>query len=118
MCPDTGVTPVPGPDRLLFSGTQDLPLAGPCPPGTGSATLALKGLRCISGAQLRHGVRGFDAGGATVAPWGFPGAPLLSQFGAAAGQVRYFQMFYRDLPTLSCMRDINTTNGVAITVVP
>ncbi|MEM7519072.1 MAG: hypothetical protein AAF368_19375, partial [Planctomycetota bacterium] len=59
--------------------------------------------------------------GATTNGWGPPNGPtggLLMSTGAAAGQERYFQCFYRESPTVGCGTGQNTTNGVWVIVAP
>ena len=79
------------------------------------STLAavLDGKRCVGGAVLRHGARMMDSNGA-VGPisshWG-PG--ILSHPAFSAGQTRYFQAFYRENPSTSCMTGQNTSNAIS-----
>lgn len=103
----------------LASADNALPAAGTCPAGSGIASSLLDGLRCAGGSLVRHGVRGTDAAGNSVNPWGPPGQnpPLgiAAQGGFVVGQTRVFQAFYREDPALSCGTGQNTTNAVAVT---
>ncbi len=103
---------------VLFSGNAQLPQVGACPPGSGVALPPLKGLRCAGAGVLRHGIRPTDPLGASASPWGYPAQSIAAQGGFTAGQTRYFQVFYRELPTVTCMFEQNTTNGVRVQFVP
>ena len=98
---------------VLLSGSVSLPQSGPCPPGVGLGGGFLDGKRCVGGSVLRHGARMMDSEGA-VGPisshWG-PG--ILTHPAFSAGQTRYFQAFYRDNPSTSCMTGQNTTNAIS-----
>lgn len=98
---------------VLVSGDTALPVNGSCAPGTGILSGALDGLRCVNGNVARHGVRRADAFGRTTAPW----TTVISDSAWNVGQVRLFQVFYRDLPA-PCGTGQNTTNAVSITVLP
>ncbi|MEM7519264.1 MAG: hypothetical protein AAF368_20365, partial [Planctomycetota bacterium] len=115
----TGLTP--SSFAVLVSATLQLPQAGVCAPGTGIASPALDGLRCIGVGALRHGTRSTDSTGADLFGWGVeqgPSGGLVAATGAQPGQTRFFQAFYRDLPTLGCLTGVNTTNGMALVVRP
>ncbi|MEM7518638.1 MAG: hypothetical protein AAF368_17160, partial [Planctomycetota bacterium] len=112
----------------LFSGSSLAPVS-PSQPcfglNSGALSPAFDGLRCASLSVLRHGNRGTDTDGRvgfTNSPWGGEGNPVdgIAQAGSgfAAGQVRYFQVVYRDDPALSCMTGLNTTQAVEVTFVP
>ncbi len=109
---------------VLVGGANRLPLVGPCLPGSGVAAVALDGLRCIGGSLFRHGSRATDATGSigvTNAGWGPPNGPaggLLAQGGYTAGQTKQFQVFYRELATMVCMRGQNTSSAVQVIAVP
>ncbi len=112
---------------VLVSGSERLPSnpANPCVlqnPGSGVLSPAvLDGLRCVGAGALRHGSRASDTAGdigVTNAGWGPPNQPLQGigvTSGFVSGQTRHFQVFYRELATLSCMTGQNTTNGISVT---
>ena len=110
----------------LISGASRTPLPGgpACPPGSGVTSVALDGLRCVALSVIRHGARGTNAigeVGTTNAGWGPPSGPvggLVAQGAFAAGQTRYFQVFYREQAAMVCGTGLNTTNAVASTVAP
>ncbi len=103
---------------VLISGANQLPTAGACPPGSGIAAASLDGLRCVGGSVVRHGSRSLDAMGNTTNGWGPPANPM-SGIGVTAGfvmgQVRHFQVFYRENPLLGCQTGQNTSNSVSVT---
>lgn len=107
---------------VLVSADIQLPVPmSACPVGSGVESPNLKGLRCLGVNLFRHGTRATGPDGAIVQSWGPPGGPtggLIAQAGFAAGQQRQFQVFYRELPTIDCPRDQNTSNGVTVTFVP
>ena len=112
---------------ILVSGANALPLNGPCAStSSGIAGVFADGLRCVGGGLARHGARvtepdgsaGFASGSEG---WGGSSPPiggLIAQGGFAAGQVRNFQVFYRDNPVAVCMSGQNTSNGLQIMVTP
>jgi hypothetical protein len=71
------------------------------------------GLRCAGGAIIRLGVRMAD--GAGTAQWG-PG--LAGAGGWSSGDLRRFQLWYRDPGGSPCGNDFNLSNGVAILFEP
>lgn len=112
---------------LLFSGSNILPInpgASGCVRASGVTSIALDGLRCITGGVVRHGTRMTNAAGNagdTNDGWGGPFAPaggLISQGGFAMGQNRYFQAIYRDAPAQGCGTGLNTSNAIAAIVLP
>lgn len=87
---------------------------------SGSGIMAFDGLRCVGGGLQRHGSRATDSEGTSVASWGLGAGPaggLIAQGGFGAGQVRHFQVFYREFTDAACQSGQNTTNGVTITFV-
>jgi len=90
-----------GRPALLFAGTNAL--AG-APFGDG--------MRCAGGTIKRLGTRTADGSGS--ASWG-PG--IATAQGWVAGDLRNFQVWYRD-PTGPCSAGFNTTNGLAVTYLP
>lgn len=112
---------------VLLSGDNRAPgnVANPCfGLGTGGLAASFDGLRCTVGAIQRHGNRPTDASGnvgVTNNRWGPPNAPvagLIAQGGFVAGQTRYFQAVYRELPTLMCGTGLNTSQGVHVIIFP
>lgn len=110
---------------LLSGGLSSPPPGGACPPGSGTLNgPALDGLRCVRGTVLRHGTRATDANGdvgVTNNGWGPPNGPaggLIAANAFAAGQTRFFQVFYREDALLGCMTAQNTTNGVEVLILP
>lgn len=111
---------------LLISGGVALPNqpSNPCFGTLSGITNAGDGLRCAGGGTMRHGVRPSDSDGSvgrTTNGWGPPNGPtngILAQGSFAAGQTRWFQVFYRDNPTMSCGNGINSTQGVGVTILP
>lgn len=108
---------------ILSSADNALPNSptAPCPAGTGVLSSTLDGHRCVGGNLLRHGTRATNFAGANTNPWGPPGNPaggLISNNGFVAGQVRYFQVFYREIDTLGCGTGQNTSNAVVVLFVP
>ncbi len=71
------------------------------------------GLRCAGGAIIRLGVRMAD--GAGTAQWG-PG--LAGAGGWTSGDVRKFQLWYRDPGGSPCGNDFNLSNGVLVLFEP
>lgn len=109
---------------ILSSAMNQLPNMGPCPPGSGILSPVLDGLRCIGGGLIRHGTRPSDVNGdigVTTNGWGPPNGPaggLVAQTGAAVGQTRNFQCFYREDPLFTCQTGQNTTNAVSVVIAP
>ena len=97
--------------------------------GTNSGVHAIDrdGLRCAVQNTIRHGNRRSDEFGAIVDTtgasrvWGGPASPDAGLGNAAmftAGQTRYFQVTHRDLPSVNCMRGLNTSQAIEITFTP
>jgi hypothetical protein len=89
---------------ILFAGTSET--AG------GAGLLFDDGLRCAGGAIRRLGLMQSDANG--FASWG---SGLAAQGGWSGGDVRYFQVWYRD-PSGPCMRLSNLSNGYELAFTP
>ena len=112
---------------VLVSGDFALP-ADPLSPcfgiDSGVAGGLLDGLRCVGGNVLRHGPRASDPNGdvgLSTPGWGPPDGPaggLLASSGFVSGQVRRFQVFYREAAGAVCATGQNTSQGVAVTFVP
>jgi Tol biopolymer transport system component len=93
---------VPGQPALLFVGVNAI--------NGGAGTQFGDGLRCAGGSVVRLGVTIPDSNG--QAAWG-PG--LGATGGWSAGDVRYFQVWYRDpSPPGPCGSGFNLTNGVEV----
>jgi hypothetical protein len=91
---------IPNQPALLFVGENAV--------NGGDGTLFGDGLRCAGGAVVRLGVRTPDAGGG--ASWG-PG--LAAAGGWQPGDVRYFQVWYRDpSPSGPCGSGFNLSHGL------
>lgn len=113
---------------VLTSGASLAP-ANPVNPcyglGSGVPFFQFDGLRCAVSGVRRHGGRPADLNGdvgVTNAPWGGEGAPpagiAVAGGGFAAGQLRFFQVTYRDDPLAQCMRGLNTSQAVCVTFSP
>ena len=116
----------PGGSAVLFSSNSGAP-TNPLNPCTGLdsgiSTMFLDGLRCLGGVIRRHPTRLVDANGAvgvTGAPWGPPGGPpqgLIARGAWTPGQTTCWQAYYRDING-PCLTTVNTTNAIAITILP
>jgi hypothetical protein len=97
---------MPNGPALYFQGTGQQ---------AGGAGVAFgDGLLCAGGTLVRLGVK-FNAAGASA--WPGAGDPLLSVAGGVvAGDVRYYQSWYRDSTTPYCTAaTFDLTNGLAVT---
>ncbi|MEM7517785.1 MAG: hypothetical protein AAF368_12795, partial [Planctomycetota bacterium] len=106
---------------LLVSGADALPIAGPCPSGSGVIGLGLlDGTRCVGGpgGTRRHGARATGSTGSVTQPWGSLSSTWMTGVGLEAGVTRSFQVFYRDDLAAGCGTGRNTSNAVRITAVP
>ena len=110
---------------ILVTGTTALPanMMNPCfADQSGVLSSVLNGLRCIGGPVIRHGTRATDSNGdigVTTAGWGPPNGPpggIIAQSGFTLGEVRHFQVFYRDVAFALCTQDQNTTQRVTVTI--
>jgi len=113
--------------RLLISGDALAPdnPANPCHGlGSGVRSSVFNGLRCAVRNTRRHGLRAPPVSGQGGLPqaWGGRYPPLAGlahhRMGMSPGQVRYFQVIYRDNPFGPCMNGINTTQAVRVRFVP
>ncbi len=117
---------MPNSFAVLISSATALPLqpSAGCPRATGVPSLVFDGLRCVGGVTLRHGLRATDSkgrAGDTNDGWGGPFAPaggLVAQGAFASGQHRFLQAVYRDLADSNCDTGLNTTNAIAVMVIP
>ncbi len=87
---------------LLFSGGNAL--------NGGNGLLFGDGLRCAGGSVLRHGVALPAASGEASWPTG-----LAAAAGWSAGDVRHFQVWYRDPIGTPCGFSFNLTQGLTVT---
>ena len=109
---------------ILVSGNSALP-ANPSNPCFGldsgiQSAAPLDGIRCVGEGVVRYSAR-FTGVFGDSASWGGstdPAGGLLSTPGFAPGEERFFQVFYRADIAASCMAGTNTSNGVALTVLP
>jgi len=95
---------LPSQPALLFAGLNAL--------GGGDGIPFGDGLRCVGGSVARLGVRTPDSGGG--ASWG-PG--LAASGGWGAGDVRRFQVWYRD-PAGPCGGGFNLSHGLELVFEP
>ena len=103
---------------VLTSGLAALPTnpASPCfGLDSGITSVLLDGLRCVGQGLVRHGSRAFDASGSNTFPWA---NNIVGTSGSVPGQFRYFQVFYREQPTLGCNTGQNTSTAIAVEIVP
>ena len=91
----------PNQNALLFVGDQWLAGGDGLPFGDG--------LRCVGGSVIRLSIASANASG--FHEWG-PG--LGATGGWAAGQTRYFQVWYRDPIGSPCGTGYNLSNGIAV----
>ena len=112
---------------ILTSGNNRLPAnaVNPCfGADSGVTSSVLNGLRCVGGGFQRHGSRPTDSDGdigVTTNGWGPPNGPpqgLIAQGAFSSGQIRHFQIFYREPAAALCGLGQNTTNAVSVTFVP
>ncbi|MCH2107238.1 MAG: hypothetical protein MK291_11425, partial [Planctomycetes bacterium] len=71
------------------------------------------GLRCAGGGVIRLQVRFASSGGTSATTINIPAAG-----GCAAGDVKRYQIWYRDPLTSPCGAQFNLSNGVEITWIP
>ena len=106
-------------DNLTFQASHLLPnqpallFSGGAAPNGGNGLPFGDGLRCVGTNLIRLGVQ--TPGGGGTASWG-PG--LVGGTGYAAGDTRYFQVWYRDPSGSPCGLAFNLTNGVELTFAP
>ena len=114
----TGGTPISF--GALTSGQSRAP-ASPVNPcfglDSGISQPIIDGLRCAVQGILRHGTRAIDGTGSTVNPWG-PSSPSWPNAAFVAGQIRHFQVVYREMPALGCGTALNTSQGMTLTFRP
>ena len=113
-----GSPSVPNDDLLLLSSgllpnKAGLAFVGTEAVNSGLGNLFGDGLRCAGGTVQRLGVRIPD--GAGSATWG-PGLGAITAW--SAGDTRYFQVWYRDIPSSPCGSGFNLSNGLELQLLP
>jgi hypothetical protein len=98
----SGTGLVPGTTGLYFEGTTAL-----------AGNLLGDGLRCAGGAVRRLQVRPSSLAGSSSSTLDIPAAS-----GVAAGETRYYQLWYRDPISGPCGSGFNLSNGLAVTWQP
>ena len=102
-------TGMPSGSALYFQGTTQL--AG----GLGNAFG--DGLRCVGGTTVRLAIKTNSGAGSSSFPVGAD--PLVSvKGGVAAGDVRYYSIWYRDSASFCTANTYNLTNGWALSWAP
>ena len=119
---------VPTSFAVLTSGDAVAPqnAANPCfGLNSGVQAAVLDGLRCAVQSTQRHGGRPVAADGTVgmglTNGWGPPNGPpggLANQGGFVAGDTRFYQVFYRELPGTVCLTEQNTTQAEGVTFTP
>jgi hypothetical protein len=87
---------------LYFQGDNSI--------NSGSGVAFGDGLRCAGGAVIRLQVRFGDANGESATT-----ADLAAKGGVAAGDVKRYQIWYRDPATTPCGGQFNLSQGLEIT---
>lgn len=94
----------PGQPGLYFQGNNAV--------GAGAGVFFGDGLRCAGNSVVRLGVANSDATG-TSSTTAFP-APISVKGNVGAGDLRYYQLWYRDPQGSPCGAQFNLTNGYSI----
>jgi hypothetical protein len=98
----------------LVNGTAGLFFQGSLPVNGGSGRAFGDGLRCVGGSITRLGVRFASGGTMNFGPC-VGGDPQVSSVEpTAAGQTRYYQLWYRDSGVYCTSDTFNLTNAVSI----
>jgi hypothetical protein len=99
---------LPGTSVLFFQGTSAV--AG----GAGAAFG--DGLRCVGGSVERLGIFVADSSGQVSMGYGVPMSPGVAAAGVipAGGQLRYYQLWYRNAAPFCQPQGYNLTNGIAL----
>ncbi len=92
----------PGQPGLFFQGINQV--------NGGAGIIFGDGLRCAGGALKRLQVVGFDGTGS-----GMTTVDIATKGGVAAGDVRNYQLWYRDPGSSPCASEFNASNGLQIT---
>ncbi len=106
-------------DDLILEGSQligsqpGLYFQGNNAVNSGNGSNFGDGLRCVGGGVVRLQVRFASAAGTSATTVG-----IAAKGGCAAGDVKRYQVWYRDPLTSPCGAQFNLTNGVEITWVP
>jgi hypothetical protein len=97
-----GANVPPGQPGLFFQGVNKV--------NGGAGMIFGDGLRCAGGAVKRLQVRVFDGEGA-----GSTNVDIAAKGGVVAGDVRYYQLYYRDPGPSPCGTEFNMSNGLEVT---
>ena len=106
-------------DDLVLSGSQmignqpALYFQGNNATGSGAGIQFGDGLRCAGGGVIRLQIRFSDSSGASSTT-----ASIATKGACTAGDVKRYQIWYRDPQTSPCGAQFNLSNGVEITWVP
>ena len=115
---NSGSASIAGND-LVLSGSQmignqpALYFQGNNATGSGAGIQFGDGLRCAGGAVIRLQIRFSDSSGASSTT-----ASIATKGNCTAGDVKRYQIWYRDPQTSPCGSQFNLSNGVEITWVP
>jgi hypothetical protein len=101
-------TGMPSSSALYFQGTSQI--------GAGAGTVFGDGKRCAGGAVIRLGTR-TNVAGTSAYPTG-GGASIHVKGADVAGNVRDYQVWYRNAAAFCTASTFNLTNGVEVTWVP
>ena len=96
---------VPGQAGLFFQGTADI--------NGGSGSLFGDGLRCVGGNVTRLEVRMANSAGHSATT-----LPIAATVGVGPGDVRHYQLWYRDSVASPCGTGFNLSNGLEISWTP
>jgi hypothetical protein len=99
---------MPNTSVLYFQGTQTV--------NGGLGVTFGDGLRCVGGFVKRLGTK-MNVLGASVYPSG-PDTPVSMNGSCSAGDVRYYQAWYRNTATFCTAETFNYTNGIRVTWLP
>ena len=114
-----------GTDTLVLTGTL-FPAGGPGLYFQGSARAVAgagmtfgDGKLCLSGSVLRLGVVFANLGGTSSYPGGLTPAPIHIAGATAPGNMRHYQVWYRDASPVFCTSaTFNLTQGLSLTWIP
>lgn len=105
-------------DTLTLTGTGMIP-GGSCTYFQGTFQTLVTfgdGLRCATGTLIRLGTK-FNPSGSSAYPVGAD-VPIHTKGGVVAGNVRYYQVIYRDAVSFCTNATFNTTNGLRVLWAP
>jgi hypothetical protein len=94
----------------LVSGQPGLYFQGNNAINAGSGNTFGDGLRCAGGSVIRLQVRAASAAGASSTT-----VNIATKGGASVGDIRRYQLWYRDPSASPCGSGFNLTNGVEVT---